>query len=246
MLFVKILMIASQPFMEDCEIPLAIYNHIKALTLMGFEIDLITYHTGENVALPGLRVFRAQRLPFIHQVKARPSFARSLLDLLVFWLAFWRLCHNRYDYLHTHEKAGLMGIILSAIFGKRHLYYTYSSLSQQMGSSRFILTIWLTRLAYAIQVLIARYSDSIITIRPDVKGRIQEISPYTPIYLIENCTTDEQYSWSIFLRKSLQLQKDFTGEEIRLEQNHSLNGAEKVGRITNIHIEKVEETTCVV
>jgi hypothetical protein len=242
---VKILMIVPQPFIEKRDVPLAIYDHIKALILMGFEIDLVTYAMGKDIDLPGLRIFRIPRLPLIHQVKDGPSLARFPLDLLVFFLAFWRLCHNRYDALHTHEEAGLMGIILSATFGKRHLYYTYSNFLQPIKGSRFTPHGWLIRLTYAIKMLTIRYSDSIITIRPDVMRQIQERSPYIPVYLIEQCTPDMQDSWLAFLHKSLQVEQDFTGEKIQVEQDRNLNEAKAIDAVTTIQREKVEETTCV-
>ena len=187
----KILMISPQPFMEERGVPFAIYNHIRALTLMGFEVDLVTYHLGKPVELPGLRIFRIPRLPFIRQVKVGPSMAKFPLDLLVFCLSFWRLCCDRYDYLHTHEEAGMMGIILSAIFGRRHLYYMHSDLSQQIVSSGFTSNPWLIERIRAIQTFMVRQSDSIIAICPDIKSVACTMSPRTPVYLVENCAVNE-------------------------------------------------------
>jgi glycosyltransferase involved in cell wall biosynthesis len=187
----KVLMIAPQPFMEERGVPFAAYHHIKALGLMGFEVDLVTYHLGKTVDLPGLRVFRIPRLPFIREVKVGPSCAKFPLGVLVFLLAFWRLCSNRYTYLHTHEEAGLMGVILSAIFGRRHLYYMHSDLSQQIESSEFTDSALLIRLARAVQRFIVCHADGIMAICPDIEKTAQSMSKHTPIYLVENCAVDE-------------------------------------------------------
>src|SRR5262249_45208867 len=113
----RILMIAPEPFLETRGTPFSVYNRIKALVVMGYEIDLVTYAMGNQVVLPGLRIYRAPALPFIHNVKIGLSLAKVPLDLLLFLTALVRMCQYRYRYIHTHEEAGAMGTILSFIFG---------------------------------------------------------------------------------------------------------------------------------
>ena len=184
-------MIAPQPFLEERGAPFAIYHHAKALLSMGYEIDLVTYHLGKPVDLPGLRILRIPALPFIQQVKVGPSLAKFPLDMLVFCLAFWRLCIARYDCIHTHEEAGLIGVILGAFFGRKHLYYMHSDLSQQIVSSDFTTNPLLIKLAEAIQKFIACKSDAIIAICPDIEMAAKHMTTNVPIYVIENSAVDE-------------------------------------------------------
>ncbi|GCE16598.1 glycosyltransferase [Dictyobacter kobayashii] len=187
----KILMIAPQPFMEERGAPFAIYHHIKALLHMGHTVDLITYHIGKPVDLPGLRIFRTPAIPGIHEVKVGPSMAKFPLDLLVFLLALWRLCVARYDCIHTHEEAGAMGVLLSGIFGRKHLYYMHSDLSQQIVSSDFTHNPFLIRCVEAIQKWIVRKAHAIIAICPDIEVTAHTMTDKTPIYMIENSAVDE-------------------------------------------------------
>lgn len=187
----NILMIAPQPFLEERGAPFAIYHHIKVLLSMGHHIDLVTYHLGKEVALPGLTIHRIPPLPGIRQVKVGPSFAKFPLDILVFLLAFWRLCIAHYDCLHTHEEAGLMGVILGTLFGRKHLYYMHSDLSQQIVSSEFTENRLLINMVAAVQKFIVRYADSIIAICPDIEMTAQRMTTKTPIYLVENSAVDE-------------------------------------------------------
>src|SRR4030088_263714 len=113
----RILMIAPQPFFEPRGASFCVYQHIKALVAHGYKVDLVTYSFGKDVALPGLRIYRAPSVPFIQGVKPGFSPAKFPLDLLVFLAALWRLYLRRYHYIHTHEEAALMGILLAAIFG---------------------------------------------------------------------------------------------------------------------------------
>ena len=76
-----ILMIAPEPFFEPRGTPFSEYHRIRALLELGHTVDLVTYPFGEDVALPGLRVFRAMRPPLIRRVGIGPSFAKVPLDL---------------------------------------------------------------------------------------------------------------------------------------------------------------------
>lgn len=187
----KILMIAPEPFLEERGAPFAIHHHIKALLSMGFEVDLVTYHLGKPVDLPGLTILRIPAIPFIRRVKVGPSLAKIPLDILVFFLALRQLCKKKYAYLHTHEEAGLMGIILSAIFGCKHLYYMHSDLSQQIVSSAFTESSLLVATVRAVQAFMVRKADAVIAICPDIETAARSMSKQTPIYMIENSAVDE-------------------------------------------------------
>src|SRR5690349_13922391 len=133
----RILMIAPEPFLEPRGTPFSVYHRVKALLALGYDVDLVTYPIGEKVTLPGLRIFRAPGLPFVRKVKIGPSLAKFPVDLSLFLTAIWRLCLRRYRYLHTHEEAGFMGIMLAPIFGCKHLYDMHCDLSEVMSNSSF-------------------------------------------------------------------------------------------------------------
>ncbi|GCE12623.1 glycosyltransferase family 4 protein [Tengunoibacter tsumagoiensis] len=187
----KILMLAPQPFLEERGAPFAVYHHIKALISMGFEIDLVTYHLGKPVNLPGLRIIRIPSLPGIKSVKVGPSLAKIPLDLLLCIVALWCLCSKRYSYIHTHEEAGVLGMILGSLFGLKHLYYMHSDLSQQIVSSEFTTNPLLIQLVKFVQKLMVRHADAVIAICPDIETSARQMSPSTPIYMIENSAVDE-------------------------------------------------------
>jgi hypothetical protein len=72
----RILMIAPEPFFEPRGTPFSEYHRIRALLDLGHTVDLVTYPFGKDVTLPGLRIFRAARPPFIRRVKIGPSPAK--------------------------------------------------------------------------------------------------------------------------------------------------------------------------
>lgn len=187
----RILMIAPEPFLEPRGTPFSVYHRVKALVTLGYEVDLVTYPIGKDVTLPGLRVFRTLNVPFIRKVKIGPSLAKIPLDLLLFGTAFWRLCLRRYSFLHTHEEAGLMGVVLAALFGCKHLYDMHSDLSQQLSNFSLTQNALLIRGVEAVQNLIVRRAHAVIAICPDLEVTVKHMAPRKPVYMIENVAVDE-------------------------------------------------------
>src|SRR5690348_13501343 len=133
----RILMIAPEPFLEPRGTPFSVFHRIKALLALGYQVDLLTYPIGKQVSLPGLKIYRTPKIPFIHKVKIGPSLAKFPLDALLFLRAMQLMCQKHYQYIHTHEEAGAMGVLLSSIFDCQHLYDMHSDLAQQMSNFGF-------------------------------------------------------------------------------------------------------------
>ena len=184
-------MIAPEPFLEPRGTPFSVFHRAKALVTLGYEVDLVTYPIGKQVTLPGLRIYRAPALPFIRKVKIGPSLAKLPLDLCLFLTAVWQLCRKRYRYIHTHEEAGVMGVVLAFIFGCKHLYDMHSDLSQQMSNFAFTKSKVLIRCVEALQKLIVRKADAVIAICPDLEQTVKRLAPGKPVYMIENVAVDE-------------------------------------------------------
>ena len=115
-------MLAPEPFFEPRGTPFSEFHRIRALTDLGHEVDLVTYPFGQDVAMPGLRVFRTLKPPFIRGVKIGPSFAKLPLDALLSLTALRRALSDRYDAIHSHEEGGLIGAVLASLLRVPHLY----------------------------------------------------------------------------------------------------------------------------
>ena len=134
-------MIAPEPFFEPRGTPFSEYFRIKALCHLGHEVDLITYPIGKDKDIKGLRIFRGLRPPFVKSVKTGPSAAKLFLDFFLFFKAWGRLCRGKYDVIHTHEEANIMGAFFSKISRVPHLYDMHSSLPQQLENFHFVLRV---------------------------------------------------------------------------------------------------------
>ena len=71
----KILMIAPQPFFEPRGTPISVRQRLTGLTMLGHQVDLATYHLGEDVDLPGLTIYRTPSIFEYQNVKGRSFLA---------------------------------------------------------------------------------------------------------------------------------------------------------------------------
>src|SRR3954463_5515474 len=133
----RILMIAPEPFFEPRGTPFSEYHRIRALLELGHTVDLITYPFGADVSLPGLRIFRCLRPPFIRHIGIGPSFSKVPLDLALTVTVLRRGLAERYDAVHSHEEGSLIGVLLAGLLGVPHLYDMHSSLPQQLSNFAF-------------------------------------------------------------------------------------------------------------
>jgi hypothetical protein len=133
----RILMIAPEPFFQPRGTPFSEYYRARAFTELGHQVDMVTYSIGSDVSIPGLRIYRAARVPGVRSVRIGPSLAKIPLDVVLFFSAIRRLLTRRYDLLDCHEEAGLMGVVLSRVFGLPTVYDMHSSLPEQLSNFRF-------------------------------------------------------------------------------------------------------------
>ena len=131
-------MIAPEPFFEPRGTPFSEFHRIRALTALGHQVDLVTYPFGQNVSMPGLRVFRSLRPPFVRGVKIGPSLAKIPLDALLTLTAMRRaLCRPATMRCTRTKKAGSSAPCSRALLRVPHLYDMHSSLPQQLTNFAF-------------------------------------------------------------------------------------------------------------
>src|SRR5580765_3280213 len=144
-------MIAPEPFFEPRGTPFSEFHRIRAMTALGHQVDLVTYPFGRDVTMPGLRIFRCVRPPFVHRVGIGPSAAKLPLDALLTLTAFRRALGGRYDAIHSHEEAGAIGVVLAMMLRVPHLYDMHSSLPQQLTNFAFSRSVLIRRAFLALE-----------------------------------------------------------------------------------------------
>lgn len=182
----KILMISPQPFFQPRGTPLSVLHRLVAIASLGHEVDLLTYSLGEDVEIPGVKILRIPRIPFVKNVKVGPSYLKIPLDLMLFIKAFFLLCRKKYDLIHSHEEASFFSVILAFLFRKKHLYDMHSSLPQQLRNFKFSSSESLIKLFEKLERITINNSDALITICPELEEYVNRINPRKKQVMIEN------------------------------------------------------------
>jgi glycosyltransferase involved in cell wall biosynthesis len=184
----RILMIAPEPFFEPRGTPFSEYHRIRALADLGHTVDLVTYPFGKDVDLPGLKLHRSWRPPFVHRVKIGPSLAKVPLDALLALKA----CHvawkwrREFGMVHSHEEGGAIGVVLASLLGVPHLYDMHSSLPEQLSNFKFSRSKLLLVMFQWLERLMISRSRAVIVICKYLGDLVMSIDPKARVVLIEN------------------------------------------------------------
>ena len=179
-------MISPQPFFEPRGTPISVYQRIEALSALGHEIDLVTYHVGKDVAFSKLKIYRVHKINFIQHVRIGPSRAKLLLDVLVFFMAFQLMLTKRYDIIHTHEEASFIGMCLAWLFRTQHLYDMHSVLSKQLGNFDFGNKPIFVKIFKCLEQMVLKSCNAVITIASDLEEYVKSVDPQVKVVTIEN------------------------------------------------------------
>jgi len=182
----KILMISPQPFFEPRGTPISVYQRLEALSALGHEIDLVTYHVGKDVELPNVKIHRVRKVKMIQHVRIGPSRAKILLDVLVFFKAIQLLLRKRYDVIHSHEEASFFSMFLAGVFRTRHLYDMHSVLSRQLGNFNFGNKPIFIKIFGVLETMVLKTCDAVITVGTDLENYVRTVGSDIRVVMIEN------------------------------------------------------------
>lgn len=181
-------MLAPEPFLESRGTPLSVFHRCQVLGKQGHEIDLVTYHVGSDPEIQNTTIKRIPNIPFIKSVPIGPSLVKIFLDAFVLLTALYLILGTwkKYDVIHAHEEAALMGVLLSRVTGLSLVYDMHSSMPQQLDNFDFTSSPIVSRLFEWIERLCIREADMIIVICQHLKHTVTQTDPAANVHLIEN------------------------------------------------------------
>jgi glycosyltransferase involved in cell wall biosynthesis len=128
----RILVVAPQPFYQDRGTPIALRQVLEALGQLGYAVDLLTFASGEDIALRGLRIFRAGNPLGIRSVPIGFSLSKVVLDASLVAALGTRLSRTAYTCVHAVEEAAFPAVVLGGRHAIPTLYDMQSSLPEQL------------------------------------------------------------------------------------------------------------------
>ncbi len=137
-----ILVIAPQPFYQDRGTPIAVRLLAGELAALGHRVDLLVYHEGEEIAIPGVTLHRSSAAEYLNNIPPGFSLKKILSDFRVYAKARNLIRENDYDLLHTVEEAVFMAMRFKKTHGIPYVYDMDSSLSIQLVDKIPVLAVF--------------------------------------------------------------------------------------------------------
>ena len=184
----RILFLAPQPFFVERGTPIAVRFAVTALCRAGHEVDLVVLHGGEDIAVPGLRLHRAKRPPFVREVPIGLTPAKLLCDLFLMATAFRLLASRRFDVVHAVEEA-VFPALVAKVFARFRLVYDMDSLLGDQIVEKWPRVNFLRPLFTALERWPMRRADLVLPVCAAIADRVRELAPEQAIQLLPDVAT---------------------------------------------------------
>lgn len=163
----KMLFLAPQPFFQERGTPITIDLMLSCLSERGDEVDVITFHLGEERSYPGVRISRIR--PAFAPATIRPGFSwgKVYCDLFLLGRAYRAMRARRYDLIHAVEEGVFIAMVLKALFRVPYVYDMDSSMvTQILNRFRWLRLVrrplrWLEELAMRRAIAVVPMCESL-------------------------------------------------------------------------------------
>lgn len=172
----RILVVAPEPFYENRGTPIALKKVLEAASQRGFEADLLTFPVGENVGLPGLRIFRVGTWLPIGSVPIGFSIRKVILDAFLLPEILRRTTLDKYRFIYALEEAAFLALLLKRWHGLPVLYDMQSSLPEQLKAHPVLGVSVFQRVLRFFERWMIRQADQIVC-SAGLRTYVQAVEP---------------------------------------------------------------------
>jgi glycosyltransferase involved in cell wall biosynthesis len=130
----RILFLAPQPFYVERGSSHRTLCTVTALAELGYEIDLICFGEGQDLAIKNVKFYRVAKLPFCRETPIGMSLRKVLQDILLTLRALFLSCRYRYVALHAIEETVFAAALISWLRRLPYIMDSYSELSLPIES----------------------------------------------------------------------------------------------------------------
>jgi glycosyltransferase involved in cell wall biosynthesis len=181
----NVLVLAPQPFYRERGTPIAVRLLAEELCAAGHRVDLLVYHEGEDISVPGVRILRAPAPPLVRDVPIGFS-AKKLACDLALTASFLRLARpGRYDVVHAVEEAVFPAVWLRRRHGAAVVCDMDSDMVEQLVG-RSPLRRRFRRQLDALVRHALRGSDLVLAVCPALANKASALCPEVPVRVLED------------------------------------------------------------
>lgn len=200
----RILLLAPHPFFQQRGTPIAERMLIEVLTAHGHEVDVLTFAEGEEIEIPGCRLFRIPRLPGTAGIRPGFSWKKLANDSVMLVETLKLVRRQRYDLIHAVEESSFMALAAKRLFGVPYVYDMDSGLVQQM-IDKYPLLSRVRRLLELFERTAARGSLGILAVCKSLEEQGRAWCPGGLVRRIEDVTLLENDGKVLHLGTDLQI-----------------------------------------
>jgi glycosyltransferase involved in cell wall biosynthesis len=181
----KILLLAPHPFFQNRGTPIAVRLLSEVLSRDGHQINLLTYHEGEDVFMPNIVIHRIPSIPGINRIRPGFSFKKVICDIFMFIKAIKLTGIYRFDLVHAVEESVFMALVLRYIKRIPYIYDMDSCLSQQL-KDYFRPLRRLIAMTSKFEELAFSNSNGIIAVCKTLEEIASQFAPTKPLLRLED------------------------------------------------------------
>jgi glycosyltransferase involved in cell wall biosynthesis len=184
---VRILVLAPHPFFQARGTPLAVKRVLEFLSSRGHQLDLLTFHEGEDIEIPNCRIHRIVRPLWIRNIRPGFSFKKVVCDGFMFIKCLRMVRKNRYDLIHAVEESAFIAAAMQRLTGIPYVYDMDSSLAEQLVDAYPGLQFAFATLRRCEAVAV-RHSLGVLTVCAALEDVAHGHAPDKPIGRVEDTT----------------------------------------------------------
>jgi glycosyltransferase involved in cell wall biosynthesis len=172
----RILVVAPQPFYQDRGTPIALRQVLEGLSELEYQVDLLTFPLGDDIELPGLRIFRAGNPLGIHRVPIGLSLRKILLDFSLIAAMRARLRQQAYSCIHAVEEAAFPAVLLGRRYQVPVIYDMQSSMPEQLLQDPLFRIPPIPQWLHAMERWLLKRADLVVA-SAGLAARIRSVAP---------------------------------------------------------------------
>ncbi len=181
----RVLFVAPQPFYQERGTPIAVRMLAESLCATGYDVDILTFHEGEDIAVTGLTIIRIQGPPFVNHIPIGFSWKKLVCDVFLSWKLVQIMRRNNYRVVHAFEEAVFPALAVNYFAKKILVYDMDSSMADQlMGKWPVLQSI--NSILYRLERLAVRKSSAVFAVCQDLVERARFYDRSKRIYLLED------------------------------------------------------------
>lgn len=183
----RILFLAPEPLFSHRGTPIAESALLEAIAARGHAVDVVTYHEGEDLDIPGVRIHRIPDLPGVRDIPPGLSWKKVVCDVFLLAEALRRVRSESYDLVHGVEEASFVAWLLERW---RELPYVYDmdSLMVDAAAEKFPPVRWIEPVLSRVEASIVRNSTAVIAVCELLERHASEAAPEADVFRLEDAS----------------------------------------------------------